>query len=171
MMTDADIDVHADTPMAKILSPLLMVAQWFFCVGFVLLLLMALIMAVPSGFRESLLAEANTPIDPVNLMARCLAGAVVAVGWFFALKLLRGVVRAVIHGDPFMAENIARLRNIWIIFAVTELFRMIAFFVMGGNGQVEGGSVLDIKFMIWFFIFVIAVISEAFRHGAALRAD
>lgn len=171
MMSDTGIDMSADTPMAKLLSPILMVAQWVFGVFFVLFVLMALIMAIPSGFRESLLAEATTQIDPVTLMGRCLAGAVVAVGWFFVLKLLRGVVTAVIHGDPFLSENIARLRNIWIIFAVTEIFRMAAFFIMGGDGQVEGGAHLDIRLGTWFFIFVIMVISEAFRHGAALRAD
>jgi hypothetical protein len=171
MMTDTEFDVHANAPMAKLLSPLLMVAQWVFGVFFVLFLLMAFIMAVPSGFRDSLLAESTTQIDPTVLMGRCLAGAVVAVGWFFVLKLLRGVVSAVIHGDPFLPQNIARLRNIWVIFAVTEIFRMIAFFLMGGDGPAEGGSQLDIRLGTWFFIFVIVVISEAFRHGAALRAD
>jgi len=87
------------------------------------------------------------------------------------LKLLRGVVKAVIHGDPFLPENIARLRNIWVIFAVTEVFRMIASFVIGGSRQNADGSHLDVQLGTWFFIFVIAVISEAFRHGAALRAE
>lgn len=171
MMSDAQINMQADTPMAKLLSPLLMVAQWVFGVSFALLLIMAIIMAVPSGLRDSLLAEASTQIEPMTLMGRCLAGAVVAVGWFFVLKLLRGVVKAVIHGDPFLPENIARLRNIWIIFAVTEVFRMMASFAIGGDGQSVDGSHLDIRLGTWFFIFVIAVISEAFRHGAALRAD
>jgi len=171
MMTETEFDAPAGAPMAKLLSPLLMVGQWFFGVFFVLFLLMALIMAIPSGFRDSLIAEATTQIDPTTLMGRCLAGAVVAVGWFFVLKLLRGVVTAVIHGDPFLPQNIARLRNIWIIFAVTEIFRMVAYFAMGGDGEPDGGSQLDIRLGTWFFIFVIVVISEAFRHGAALRAD
>ena len=172
-MTEAEFeyDVHADTPMAKLLSPLLMVAQWVFGIFFVLLLLMALIMAFPTGLRESLLENATTQVEPMSLMGRCLAGVVVTVGWFFVLKLLRGVVKAVIHGDPFLPENIARLRNIWIIFSVTEIFRMIASFAIGGDGQSADGTHLDVRLGTWFFIFVIAVISEAFRHGAALRAD
>ena len=170
-MTDVDFNPPASAPMAKLLSPILMVGQWVFSVFFVIFLIMALIMAVPSGFRESLIAEAPTQIDPISLMSRCLAGAVVAVGWFFVLKLLRGVVTAVVHGDPFLHENILRLRNIWIIFAVTEVFRMIAFFFMGeGDGTVSGPQ-LDVRLGTWFFIFVIVVISEAFRHGAALRAE
>ena len=169
-MTDTKFDVPSGAPMAKLLSPLLRVGQWVFGVFFIIFLIMALIMAVPCGFRESLLAEAPSEINPATLMSRCLAGSVVAVGWFFVLKLLRGVVTAVIHGDPFLPENIARLRNIWIIFAVTEVFRMVAFFLMG-DGQTAGGSQLDIRLGTWFFIFVIVVISEAFRHGAVLRAD
>ena len=169
-MTVVELDTPSEAPMAKLLSPNLMVGQWVFSVFFVIFLIMALIMAVPSGLRESLVAEAPTQIDPTNLMSRCLAGAVVAVGWFFVLKLLRGVVTAVIHGDPFLLENIERLRNIWIIFAVTEIFRMIAFFFMGG-GDEASGSQLDVRLGTWFFIFVIVVISEAFRHGAALRAE
>lgn len=171
MMTDTEYDVPSEAPMAKLLSPLLMVGQWVFAGSFVIFLIMALIMAVPSGFRESLLAEAPSDINPATLMSRCLAGSVVAVGWFFVLKLLRGVVNALIHGDPFLPENIARLRNIWIIFAVTEVFRMIAFTLMGGGGEIDGGPQLDIRLGTWFFIFVIVVISEAFRHGAALRAE
>jgi hypothetical protein len=30
---------------------------------------------------------------------------------------------------------------------------------------------IDIRIGTWFFIFIIAAISEAFRHGAALRAE
>jgi len=30
---------------------------------------------------------------------------------------------------------------------------------------------LDIRVGTWFFIFIIAAISEAFRYGAALRAE
>ena len=171
MTVETNFEAAAGAPVAKLLSPLLMIAQWVFGVFFIIFLFMAVIMAVPSGFRESLLAEATTQINPTDLMSRCLAGAVVAVGWFFVLKLLRGVVTAVVHGDPFLPENIARLRNIWIIFAVTEVFRMIAFFLMGGGGETDGGSQLDIRLGTWFFIFVIMVLSEAFRHGAALRAD
>lgn len=171
MNLEAEFNAPSGAPMAKFLSPLLMVAQWVFVVFFGLFVVMALIMAVPSGLRESLLAKAAVDINPTALMGRCLAGAVVATGWFFVLKLLRGVVKAVVHGDPFQAENIARLRNIWLIFSVTEIFRMIAVFFKGSVGYIEGGLQLDIRLGTWFFIFVIVVISEAFRQGAALRAE
>ncbi len=157
-------------PMTRALSILLIVGQIVMAVGFVLMLLMALIMAVPSEFRDSLLAEAKTAPEPSILLGRCLAGAVLAAGWFFVLKLLRKVVKAVIHGDPFLPENVARLRNIWVVIAATEVFRMFAYYIIGSNGEMDG-SRLDIRVGTWFFIFIIAAISEAFRHGAALRAE
>jgi len=157
--------------MAKLLSPMLMIAQWVFGLALIVFFFMALVMAFPSGLRESLLDKAPSQIEPLTLMWRCLTGLVVAVGWFFVLKLLRGVVKAVIHGDPFLPENIARLRKIWIIFAATEVFRMIAIFFMGGTDGTETGSLLGVRLGTWFLIFIIAAISEAFRHGAALRAE
>lgn len=170
-MTETAYDTSARAPMAKLLSPMLVIGQWIFGFALVIFLFMALAMAVPSPLRDSLIEKAPTPIEPLALMWRCLIGLVVAAGWFFVLKTLRGVVKAVIHGDPFLPENIARLRNIWMIFAVTELFRMTAIFLMGGTENAETGSVYGIRLGTWFFIFIIATISEAFRHGAALRAD
>ena len=146
-----------------------MIGQWVCAAIFFLILLMALFMAIPSGFRETLLSHSATAIDPGTMLGQCLASAVMAAGWFFVLKLLRKVVIALVHGDPFLPENVARLRNIWIIFAATELFRMFAHLVFGGTA--DSGSLLDIRLGTWFFIFVIIVISEAFRHGAALRAE
>ena len=48
---------------------------------------------------------------------------------------------------------------------------MIANFAMGSAGDAESGKILGIRLGTWFLIFVIAAISEAFRHGAALRAE
>ena len=157
-------------PMTRALSVLLIVGQWILAIGFVLMLVMALIMAVPSEFRDSLIAESTKAIEPSILLGQCLAGAVLAAGWFFVIKLLRKVVAAVIHGDPFLPENVARLRNIWVVIAATEVFRMIATFIIGADPDLDG-SRLDIRVGTWFFIFIIAAISEAFRHGAALRAE
>ena len=153
--------------MARMLSPLLMVGQWLCILCFVILMLAAAFMAFPSVFRESLLSHSPSPVDPATMMGLSMASAIAVVGWFFILKLLRKVVVAVVHGDPFLPENIARLRNIWIIFAVIEIFRMMTHLIFDG----DSGNLLDIRLGTWFFIFVIIVISEAFRHGAALRAD
>ncbi len=162
-----------DAPMAKMLSVILIIGQWVLAIGFVCLLIMAALMMIPGGFRENLIADLPEGLDSSTLAGRCLASAVIAVGWFIVLRLLRRVVTAVIHKDPFLPENVSRLRTIWIIIAATEVFRMIAMFIMGGPdgyGNVDP-SRLDIRIGTWFFIFIIAAISEAFRHGAALRAE
>jgi len=170
-MSETELQAPAGAPMAKVVSILLVIGQIIMVVGFVLFLITALIMGTDNGVKAGLLETAPSNLDPSVLFARCLAGAVVAVGWFFVLRLLRRVVTAVIHGDPFLPENVSYLRNIWIIIAATEIFRTIAYFVVGGNGDASDGSRLDINLATWFFIFIIAAISEAFRQGAALRAD
>lgn len=164
----------SDAPMAKMLSVILIFGQMLLVIGFICLIAMTLIMLIPSDFRTEFIADLPASLEPSTLAGRCLATAVVALGWFFVLHLLRRVVRAVIHGDPFLPENVSRLRTIWIVIAATEIFRMIALFFTGGPNDGLGGidgMHLDIRIGTWFFIFIIATISEAFRHGAALRAE
>lgn len=171
MMSETEFEAASRAPMAKVVSILLVIGQIIMVVGFVLFLITALIIGTENGLKAGLLETAPRELNPSILFAKCLAGAVVAVGWFFVLRLLRRVVTAVIHGDPFLTENVSYLRNIWIIIAATEVFRTIAYFFVGGNDGVGDGSRLDINIATWFFIFIIAAISEAFRQGAALRAD
>ena len=46
-MSDPEFVAPSDAPMAKLLSPILMVSQWLFGIAFALLLLMAIFMAIP----------------------------------------------------------------------------------------------------------------------------
>ena len=172
MMTDTEFDSPSGAPMAKLLSVILIIGQVVLAVGCVILLITALIMAVPS-LRIHLIEELPSTVQASTFAGQCLAAALSAVAWFVVLHLLRRVVSAVIHGDPFLPENVSRLRTIWMIIAATEVFRMIATFVLGGSSDCMNvdGSRLDVRVGTWFFIFIIAAISEAFRHGAALRAD
>jgi len=147
-----------------------MIGQWLCGIAFVLLLLATAFMIFPSEFRDNLLSNAPTSVSPEKMMGQYLATAIVAAGLFFVLKFLRKVVSAVVHGDPFLPENIARLRYIWIILAVTEVFRMFTNLLLGSSSG-DSATQLDIRLGTWFIIFVIVVISEAFRHGAALRAE
>ncbi len=175
MLTDSDsttLPAGSSASMAKALSILLIVGQVGLAIGFIAFLLMASFMAIPS-LRESFTLDLPNNLSSSTMAGLCLSGSIVAAGWFYVLRLLRRVVATVIHGDPFMPENVARLRNIWVMIAATEVFRMISNFIFGsieGDAGVDG-SRLDIRIWAWFFIFIIAVISEAFRHGAALRAE
>lgn len=173
MMTESEFEGPAGAPMAKLLSVILIIGQAVLGIGCVILLLMALIMVIPSGFRTELIQDLPESVRVSTFAVQCLAAAISAVAWFVVLHLLRRVVAAVIHGDPFLPENVSRLRTIWIIIAATEVFRMVATFLMGGTSDCVDVDVsrLDVRVGTWFFIFIIAAISEAFRHGAALRAD
>ena len=171
MTTDVEFDTPSEAPMAKMLSVILIIGQWFLAIGIVCLLLMAVVMLIPSDFRTGLIEDLPESVRVSTFAGQCLAAVVSAAAWFIVLGLLRHVVNAVIHGDPFLPENVSRLRTIWILIAATEVFRMIATFAMGSAGDAESGKILGIRLGTWFLIFVIAAISEAFRHGAALRAE
>lgn len=173
MMSETEYDAPVDAPMAKLLSVILIIGQVVLAIGFVALLIMSLIMLIPSDFRTGLIEDLPDSVRVSTFAGQCLAAAVSAMAWFVVLHLLRRVVGAVIHGDPFLPENVSRLRTIWIIIAATEIFRMLVTFMMGGTSDCANvdGSRLDVRVGTWFFIFIIAAISEAFRHGAALRAD
>jgi len=173
MLTDSEFQGQNGAPMAKLLSVILIIGQAVLAIGCVASFLMGLIMLVPSDFRSGLIADLPNSVQVSTFAGQCFAAAISAIAWFVVLHLLRRVVNAVIHGDPFLPENVSRLRTIWIIIAATEIFRMVATFMMGGTSDCANvdGSRLDIRVGTWFFIFIIAAISEAFRHGAALRAD
>jgi len=159
--------------MAKLLSVILIIGQVVLAIGCLASIIVGLIMVVPSGLRAELIRDLPESVQVSTFAGQCLAAAISAVAWFVVLHLLRRVVAAVIHGDPFLPENVSRLRTIWILIAATEIFRMIVTFMMGGSTECANvdGSRLDVRVGTWFFIFIIAAISEAFRHGAALRAD
>jgi len=151
MSAETEFNV-ADAPMAKLLSVILIIGQWILAIGFICLILMAALMLIPGSFRDELIADLPNSLPASNLAGRCLASAAVAVGWYFVLRWLRRVVRAVIHGDPFLPENVSYLRNIWIMIAGTEIFRMMAMFIIGGasgDGDVDVTR-LDIRIGTWF---------------------
>ena len=86
------------------------------------------------------------------------------------VRILSKIVKTLLAGDPFVPENISRLRSIWIIIALAEVLRTIirvAAGLMGDNTEFT----LDISAGTWFLVFVIAALSEVFRHGAELRRD
>jgi len=161
--------------MTRALSVLLIVAQIILVATIIIFLCGVVIMGTDNGVRAQLLAEAVNPPAPMQVVIACLGGAVIAASWFWVLRLLRRVVISVIHGDPFLPENVSRLRMIWIVIAASEVFRMVLHSL--SNIAIENGTMtpdetgLTISIPTWFFIFVIAAISEAFRHGAALRDE
>ena len=176
MMDDNLIDLNGHitpsrgSPMTRALSILLLIGQVLFAVALVIFLIMIIIVAIPGEFRDSTLALNETELDPTAMMKSCIAGAIVVAGWSCVLWIVRKVIQAIMHGDPFRPENVKRLRTIWLVMAGTEFFHILAKFLLSSDSS-NDGMIFEVNLSTWFFIFVIAAISEAFRHGAALRAE
>ena len=136
------------------------------------LAILSVIMFVPNGLQDQLYSSVNetNPAPSTSAMGLVFgSGAIVAIAWFFVLKILRKVVSTVLADAPFVTENISRLRRIWVIIAAAEVFRMAVHFFASLQGSGEGN--IDISIGTWFSVFIIATLAEAFRYGAELRRD
>ena len=86
--------------------------------------------------------------------------------WLVVLNILRKIVGTLLAGNPFVSDNISRLRTMWIIIALSEIMRIILV-----NASSAGEMIIDLRAGTIFLVFVIAALSEVFRHGAELRRD
>lgn len=146
------------------------------CAG---MLIFGLAMFFPNGLQAmvfSELREAENVPAPQKFGVIFLAASAMTAGYIFVVNVLRKIVGTLVAGDPFVPANISRLRSVWIVLAVFELFRMIS----GSLLAVEidalqvteaAGATIDIRLGTWFLVFVIAALAEVFRHGAVLRRD
>ena len=96
----------------------------------------------------------------------CLGSTIVAGIWLCVLLILKKIVRTLLGGDPFVVENISRVRLMWILIAASEVVRIIFM-----NISMPDEIILDIRPGTWFAVFVVAALAEVFRHGAELRRD
>jgi len=168
---DFDLARDPDHKMAKLLRFLILLGQIILIVAALLLFVAGGFLALSSGFQEQIYESVELKDKPkfMILPLACLSACVVALAWFSVLFMLRRIVGTLISGDPFVPENINRLRLMWIVIALTELFRMV-FFSMVGPLNGDNGT-FQIRIGVWFLVFVIATLSEAFRHGAAMRQE
>lgn len=116
-------------------------------------------MVIPSGF----------------VMASGYFGTVIIISaYLFVALIMRKIVQTTLAGNPFVEANISRLRTTWVVIALTELFKMFLFGYIAkstsgaaGSGQTSYESNLS----VWFLVFVIATMAEAFRIGLELKRD
>jgi len=161
----------ADAPMVKMLSVILMIGQAILALSVFICLIASVLFCLPETMSFSIKSELSDKLDTSLVLGELMSGAIVSLGWFFVLHLLRKVASALIHGDPFLPENVSRIRLILILVTATEVIRISKVFFLGTAGVPSDVPVIDIRAGTLFLIFIIAVISEAFRHGAALRAE
>lgn len=137
----------------------------------------AAVMLIPSGLRESLLSEyaasEGAVLQTTALAGVSLCGAIIVASYIYVVRLMRKIVKTLQAGDPFVPENISRLRKIWIVIAGAEILRMATKLFISSNDSLNTAEnmTLDIRVITWFLVFIIAALAEVFRHGAELRRD
>lgn len=163
--------------VGRVLDILLLVMTVLLSIAIIVMVLSALIMLFDNQFRNELLlrvTDGGDELTPYMMGLAALAGAVVTFAYLFVVNILRKVVRSLRNGDPFIPENISRLRRIWIIIASAEVFRMFCSALLPILLRIEGQeteNLVDIRLATWFLVFVIMALAEVFRHGAELRQD
>ena len=139
-------------------------------IGAIILLLgSALILMTDNSISQSLverISESGRDATPMGTAIACFGSAIIAGIWLFVLFMLKKIVRTLLDGDPFVVENISRLRLMWILIAISEIVRIVFM-----NVAMPSEITLDIRPGTWFVVFVIAALAEVFRHGAELRRD
>ena len=163
------VNDNMGTPVARGLNLLIIAAMIFIAISIILLACFGIILMTENSISTDLIEKLAT--SGKNMAARMYSvsffgGAVIGAMWFFVLSILRKVVKTLLDGDPFVPENISRLRQIWIIIALAEILRIIIV-----NLSTVGEVTLDLRPGTWFVVFVVAALAEVFRHGAELRRD
>ncbi len=92
---------------------------------------------------------------------------------------LRRIFATLTLGDPFVPQNAANLRVIWMTLAAYELVRIIISsgsmlsFNMAGAAQQDSSLhfTLHINGGLWLAVAALIVLAEVFREGARLRDE
>lgn len=158
--------------MARTLRALIFFGQIILAVSAVILFAASIFIMFSSDLQAQLYESVGIGEESNAMMLPlvCLGGAVIAAAWFWVLYMLQRIVGTLITGDPFVPENINRLRRMWIVIAAMELVRM-AIVAFASQSISSGDDGLQIRLGVWFLVFVIATLSEAFRYGAAMRQE
>jgi len=163
------VNDNMGTPIAKGLNVLLTMAIVLMVIAIVLFFVVGFVLTSDNAFSADImtkLAEAKSDVGVNKAPIAFFGGGLVAAIWLYVLYLLRKIVGTLLAGDPFIPENISRLRTIWIVIALSEIIRIIVV-----NLSNTGEMLIDLRAGTLFLVFVIAALSEVFRHGAELRRD
>ena len=163
------VNDNIGTQAAQRLAVILKIAIIFVIIAVVLLLGSAGVLMTDNSVSQSLIekiSESGSHASAMSSAIICLGSAIVAAIWLFVLFILKKIVRTLLGGDPFVPENISRVRLMWILVAISEIVRIIFM-----NISMRNEIILDIRPGTWFAVFVMAALAEVFRHGAELRRD
>ena len=101
-----------------------------------------------------------------------LGGIIILISYLYVAFVVRAIVKTTVNGNPFVTENISRLRKTWIIIILAEIVRIIAIGIFDQNDTSSAeGMGLELSYQAWFLAFFIAIMAEVFRIGLELRRD
>ena len=156
------------TPIAKALNVLLKVIMAFMIFVIIAFIILGIIMTTDNNISTDIQAQlaATNNVGARNTPLVFFGGAVIAAIWLYVLNILHKIIGTLLKRDPFASENISRLRKIWVVIVVSEILRIVIVnFTRGEN------TLIEVQASTIFLVFVIAALSEVFRHGAELRRD
>lgn len=157
---------------ARFLNLALNVVIVFLALCLVLMLILPFFSTMIIETIES--GNGNAPSLPVLNMSGAVGGSLIAAAYLYVALVVKRIVKTTLDGNPFVEENISRLRKTWVVIALVEIIRMIAmgfidYSAMAGSGL--DGFTLKTSLPSWFLVFVIATMAEVFRIGLELRRD
>ncbi len=110
---------------------------------------------------------------PMALRTIAVIGIVGAAIVHTILRRLLAIVDSVRDGDPFVADNAVRLREIAWRVLVLELLRLavhaIAETVLFAGNKIQLGA--TISFTPWLAVLLLFVLAGVFAQGTRMRAD
>lgn len=163
--------------MLNVLPRLLAVCNWINWIAAALLVVM-LILSVPYETvilaklaEHSNAADAATVLSTVRLAIA--ASIPVAVALHLIFTRLRTIVLAARDGDPFIADNAARLRVIgWALLATQLLDLVFGYVSWQIDSRMNGGTMgWSPSLTAWLAVLLIFVLARVFETGAAMRDD
>lgn len=102
-----------------------------------------------------------------------LGGSLIVAAYLYVALVIKKIVRTTLDGNPFVEENISRLRLTWMIIAGVEILKSIVSSFLKSSSMTTGGATIeiDVNITAWFLVFVIAIMAEVFRIGLELKRD
>ena len=95
-----------------------------------------------------------------------ISAMIILASYLFVAFLVRAIVKTTVNGNPFVSENISRLRTIWMVIIGAEIFRIIFLSLTR-----KDGFGVETWYQTWFLAFFIAIMAEVFRIGLELKRD
>lgn len=171
-MSTAIVTSKVGTPLARFLNIILLILTGIFALTALAVLAVGIAMLLPGTFSgqvfDEFVASGVDALTPRGMAMSCFLAVLLLCAYLAVMTLLRRIVGTLLAGDPFVPENISRLRRIWLVIAAAEIIRLVAKLLLSLSSD---EVILDLRAGTWFLVFVIAALAEVFRHGAELRRD